>query len=463
MRRLPLALRLLLAVGLAALLPLLVLAVLLIVLEPSSTGTRFAAAFLATAAVAAVAAVIVVPPLTEWLIGPLHELTRTLDRLHAGDLSARLRVEREDELGRLAASHNRLADTLAARNRSLALVSQAVAGFSPHDGIEPLTAAAEQAAREAFGFTHAAVYLAADEARLPPVTERVPGEAYEVRTALAVGSDHVGTLVATQIPTRDWGPADEDLFRIFGVQLAAAIRNAELFAAAADLAEFKNEFLRGVSHNLQTPLTSIRAFAGQLADETSDQRLGIIVEQSDRLGRLVSQLLTVSRLEAGTLRPQIDVFALGPLVRRAWESLGHADRSFALDDRSGGWLAAADRDWVEQVVWALLDNAIRYGDGAIQVDLSLDQPEPRTPEATTHIRAAVHDQGAGIARADRERVFERFARLDPRASEGTGLGLPVARGLIETMGGRLWLTDAPDQGPGACFVFTLPAEPIEEP
>ena len=462
--RLPIAVRLLLAIGLAALLPLVVLAVLLVIFEPGLAGTRFAAAFLATAAVAVVAAVILAPAMARWLMGPLHALTRTLDRLQAGDLSARLPVEADDELGRLATSHNRLADTLAARNRSLALVSAAVAIISPHDGVKPLVRAAEAAAVRAFGFTRALVYLGPDETYLPPPAERVPGEAFEVRTPLAIGDDHVGTLVATQIPTREWGEADADLFRIFGLQLAAAIRNAELFATAQELAELKNEFLRGVSHNLQTPLTSIRAFAGQLAGESDDHRLGIIVEQSDRLGRLVAQLLTVSRLEAGTLRPRIDVFALAPLIRRAWESLAHGERPFSVRDEAAGWLAAADRGWLEQVVWALLDNAVRYGEGPIEVRLTL---------AGEQLETSIRDHGPGIRPEDRERAFERFARLDPQASEGTGLGLPVARGLIETMGGRLWLTDPPASGPdgadgaeatpGACFVFALPAERIEEP
>jgi two-component system sensor histidine kinase KdpD len=456
MRRLSLSARLLLAILVAALLPLLLLALILAAVEPILTGSTFLVALLITATVAVVAAVLAAPSVAHGLLGPLGDLARTLQQLHVGDLDARLPVESDDELGRLAESHNRLAATLAARNRSLGLVSRAVAAFSPRDGVAALVPAAEAAARDAFGFTAAHVALGAEDL-LPPPSERVPGEAYEVRVPLAVGDDHVGTLIATQVPTRAWGPADDDLLRIFGVQLAAAIRNAELFAAAADLAELKNEFLRGVSHNLQTPLTSIRAFAGQLATESSDGRLGIIVEQTDRLSRLVAQLLTVSRLEAGTLRPEIDVFAVGPLVRRAWESLGKTEHPFSLHDGAAGWLAAADRDWVEQVVWALLDNALRYGgDGPIEVSI-----EQRADETGSRVVTVVRDRGPGIPTDQRERAFERFTRLAPTATEGSGLGLSVARGLIETMGGRLELTDVP--GPGAAFAFSLPAERIEAP
>ena len=130
----------------------------------------------------------------------------------------------------------------------------------------------------------------------------------------------------------------------------------------------------------------------------------------------------------------------------------------ALDDGATGWLAAADRDWVEQVVWALLDNALRYGgSGPIEVRLA-----PVADAAgVTHLHTTVRDHGPGIAPEDRERAFERFTRLAPGTTEGSGLGLSVARGLVEAMGGRLWLADV--EGPGAAFTFSLPAERIGEP
>jgi signal transduction histidine kinase len=429
--------------------------------QPQAAAPALAVPLLATLAVAVVLAMAFGPVLSRTLVSPLTRMTATLDRLQAGDLSARLPVTGDDEVSRLAASHNRLADALAARNRSLALVSHAVAGLSPRDGAAALVATAEGAAAEAFGFTSVRVHLFGPDGPPPGATdadpaERVPGEAFEVTTPLAIGDDRVGVLVATQVPTREWGEADEDLLRIFGVQLAAAVRNAELFDAVEGLAELKAEFLRGVSHNLQTPLTSIRAFAAQLATETGDRRLGIIVEQSDRLSRLVAQLLTVSKLEAGTLRPEVDVFALAPLVQRVWESLGRGEHAFTLRDEASGWLAAADRDWVEQVVWALLDNALKYGgEGAIEVTVALD------PEAPTLV-TTVRDHGPGIAHEDHERVFERFTRLPAGSGDGSGLGLSVARGLAEAMGGRLETVPPGDEDGGAAFALRLPAERIEE-
>ena len=180
------------------------------------------------------------------------------------------------------------------------------------------------------------------------------------------------------------------------------MRNAQLFATVdaqnAQLLELdaaKDDFLRGVSHNLQTPLTSIRAYADQLAAKRPDRRLEIIGEQADRLSRMVRQLLTVTRLESGALKPTAEVVALAPRVRRAWEALAAGDIEFSVDDRSDGWLAVADADQLDQVLWALLDNAVKYGRQApIAVEIALGS----TSRATG---------GDGVAGASRRRGVAR--------------------------------------------------------
>ena len=447
--------------------------------------------------------------LARGLIHPMRELTVTLDRLQAGDLSARIVAPADDELGRLAESHNRLAAALAARNESLHQVLEALAALSPREGIGPLVAAAEQSATTAFGFRSVEVLLAdgaggtggtggagaagragvsnadgAGDGRganvaqgAPQSDERVPGEAWTVVAPLRLGDDQVGWLRAVVPPMRDWGRADADLLALFGSQLAAAVRNAELYAATSSLSELKSEFLRGVSHNLQTPLTSIRAFAERLEARDHDPALRIIVEQTDRLTRLVAQLLTVSRLEAGILHPREEVVALAPMIRRAWESLGHDEVRFSLEDESAGWLAVADRDWVDQVVWALLDNAVKHGGGepievGIRVEHAGDGPAERAgahavegtggqppggPSVVDRLVVAVRDHGPGVSDVARERLFDRFAT--GAANGGTGLGLNVARGLLQAMGGSI-VVEHP--GEGAAFVFTIPAERPEE-
>ena len=235
----------------------------------------------------------------------------------------------------------------------------------------------------------------------------------------------------------------------------------------------KDDFLRGISHNLQTPLARIRAYADQLAGEVAaaggatpagepDRRPAIIAEQSERLSRMVRQLLTVSRLDSGVLRPVAEVFALGPRVRRAWEALGAGEVPFELDDEAGGWLALADPDQVDQVLWALLDNAVKYGGGAaVRVHVSV---EP----AAGRVAVTVADGGPGVADADRERLFARYARGGRSEDrDGTGLGLYVGRALARANGGDLVLEPADAQagqgaagapGAGATFTLVLPAE-----
>src|SRR5262249_30330101 len=177
-----------------------------------------------------------------------------------------------------------------------------------------LSRAAAQRAREAFGMIDCE--LLAVESSAVPEEELVPGDPIPVRADLSAAGEHLGVLVGHLPATRRWGRADQDLFELFAIEVAAAIRNAQLYAQVEDqnrqlldLDEAKDDFLRGVSHNLQTPLASIRGYAQQLESEAPDRRLGIITEQADRLSRMVRQLLTVSRIESGALKPNQEVFA----------------------------------------------------------------------------------------------------------------------------------------------------------
>jgi signal transduction histidine kinase len=429
------------------------------------------------------------------LTAPLRALAAAMDRIVAGDSSTPLPALADDELGRLAERQGQLAGDLLRRNRQVARVVDAVGTYSPREGADRLVDLAIADARVAFGLIDARIVLG-DPADIP-AEERVPGDPLPIRADLRAGAEPLGAIVGHASATARWDRADQDLLELFAAVVGVGLRNAELFARVADqnvrlqeLDAAKDDFLRGVSHNLQTPLARIRANADQLAGEQAaggepDRRLGIIAEQSDRLSRMVRQLLTVSRLDSGVLRPVAEVFALGPRVRRAWEALGATGVPFALDDRSGGWLAYADPDQVDQVIWALLDNAVKYGGGTpITVSIDLvrregDTREQRGPESRAAgagtLRVCVADAGPGIAAADRDRLFERYARGTLPGAEGTGLGLYVSRELTRANGGDLMLAPAEQRasdqrqdgaarsgGPliarGAAFTLTLPAE-----
>jgi signal transduction histidine kinase/HAMP domain-containing protein len=424
------------------------------------------------------------------LTAPLRALATTLDRIAAGDTNTPLPVLADDELGRLAERQNQLAGDLLRRNRQVARVVDAVGTYSPREGADRLVDLAIADARAAFGLIDARIVLGDPSAIA--AEERVPGDPLPIRADLRAGAEPLGALVGHAPATARWDRADQDLLELFAAVVGVGLRNAELFARVADQNErlreldaAKDDFLRGVSHNLQTPLARIRAYADQLAAEAPDRRLGIIAEQSDRLSRMVRQLLTVSRLDSGVLRPIAEVFALGPRVRRAWEALGATGVEFTLDDRSGGWLAFADPDQVDQVLWGLLDNAVKYGGGApitVSVDLATGDGAsagnaaaevPHAAVGTLLLRVA--DAGPGIAEADRDRLFERYARGTTPGTEGTGLGLYVSRELARANGGDLTVQPAAlpakdhmanrkvDAGTsanatGAAFTLLLPAE-----
>jgi signal transduction histidine kinase len=426
--------------------------------DPGSTVPRI---LVLTIAIAALLAVLVAFALASDLTAPLRAIAAAVDRVSTGDLSTPIAVTGDDELARLADSHNRLAAELERRNRELGRILAALVAASPRDGVDWLVGRAAEDARTAFGMIDARILLV--DPKTIRVEERVPGESLPIRAVLRTGDERLGVLVGHLPATRGWERADQDLLELFASEIGVAVRNAQLFERVAaqnarliELDAAKDDFLRGVSHNLQTPLTSIRAYADRMSAERPDRRLGIIVEQAERLSRMVRQLLTVSRLEAGTLKPQVEVLTLAPRVRRAWEALGVEDVPFTVDDLAGGWLALGDGDQLDQVLWALLDNAVKYGrHEPVTVTVSVVEAEAR-------LRLRIADQGPGIPAEDRERLFSRFTRVGEQSAEdGSGLGLYVSRELVRSMNGELTLDPTAD-GRGAAFTVDLPAEaPLE--
>ena len=372
--------RLTIALVAAAIIPLAGFGVLLLVLDPAaSQGGTLGRVLLFILVVAATSGILLAYLLAADLTAPLRAIAAAVDRASAGDLSTPIIVPGEDELARLADSHNRLAADLERRNRELGRIVEAIQSGSPRDTPEFIAGRAASDARSAFGMIDAVVLLV--DPREIPTIERIPGESLPIRAVLRAGGDELGVLVGRIAATRVWERADQDLLELYAGEVAVAIRNAQLFervesqnSQLLELDAAKDDFLRGVSHNLQTPLTSIRAYADQLGRDQPDRRLGIIAEQTDRLSRMVRQLLTVTRLESGALKPRGEVVALAHPVRRAWEALAAESVPFTVDDQSGGWLAVADVDQLDQVLWAVLDNALKYGERSpISVEIA---PEP---------------------------------------------------------------------------------------
>jgi signal transduction histidine kinase len=457
-RRLAFRTRLTIALVAAAILPLALFGLVVIATGPDAdtTGRLLLFAIAVTVALAIVLGYLLALDLT----APLRTIADAVDRAAAGEPVAAIDVSGEDELGRLAGIQGRLVDDIERRNRQVRGVLDALETLTPEQGQHQLANRAGEEAKRAFELIDAAVLLV-DPIEIPE-EEVVPGVSRPVRSILRTGDEALGVLVGRVPATRRWEPPDQDLLDLYASEVAVAIRNAQLFARVEaqnerlrSLDEAKDDFLRGVSHNLQTPLTRIRAVAGQLGDERPDRRLEVIGEQADRLSRMVRQLLTVSRLESGALRPRLDVLALGPRVRRTWEALGTDEVPFSLDDRSAGWLAIADADQLDQVLWALLDNAVKYGGGSPVGVAVVAEP------ADEQLRVTIEDGGPGVPEADRGRLFTRFERGSRGGDDGSGLGLYVSRELCRAMGGDLVL-EPTRPGRGARFSIILTAEAGEE-
>jgi PAS domain S-box-containing protein len=223
--------------------------------------------------------------------------------------------------------------------------------------------------------------------------------------------------------------------------------------------EMKSDFVATVSHELRTPLTSIYGFSETLlrADIAFDEReratfLSTIASESERLIRIVDDLLNVARLEAGMLGLAVRETDLGALVREEVERVRRrVDGRHAFDvELEDGLAVAADPERLAQVLHHLVDNAVKFSPSGGTITI-----EGRRRSGTAELR--IQDEGVGLSPAERQRIFTKFFRGatgEEVAAHGTGLGLFLARGLVVAMGGRMWLES--DAGRGSTFAFELP-------
>jgi signal transduction histidine kinase len=224
--------------------------------------------------------------------------------------------------------------------------------------------------------------------------------------------------------------------------------------------QLKSDFVSTVSHELRTPLAAIygAAMTLQRADVqlNEDQEAGmleVIAGESERLARIVNDILLASRLDSGAATVEIirtDAADLARGVLSAAEAHLPPDVELVLTAPEPGPQVAADPDGLRQVLVNLVENAIKYSPNGGRVELSL------TPE-DERVRFAVSDRGLGIPASEHERIFEKFFRLDPNLSRGvggTGLGLYISREIVRRMGGRIRVESEP--GRGSTFSFELP-------
>lgn len=259
---------------------------------------------------------------------------------------------------------------------------------------------------------------------------------------------------------RNFDPTEVPSATELARRAALAVENAGLYRASQQAVRAREGVLSIVSHDLRNPLGTILMSARILLDSTAlpaDRRtkhLGVIIRATERMNRLIDDLLDVARLDAGQ-ELSLDREAheiVDMIVEMSDAYRPQADAKlvrFSCDVADDLPAARLDRLRIMQVLANLISNAIKFTPEGGEVIL-------RVESASSDIRFVVSDTGAGIDEKDAGRVFDRFWQATRTARLGTGLGLPIAKGIVEAHGGRIWFESTP--GVGTSFFFTLPAD-----
>jgi len=315
------------------------------------------------------------------------------------------------------------------------------------------------------GLASSAAFYFVDVALLCAVVARSRRESYfgVARSFYLSTLPPFGVMAATTaILVRLWDASPYYALLLAPPLVAIVVYQRTLLAAVRrqrELDELKDEFIAVISHELRTPLSSVYGGAvtleqRQLDDDTKKRIIGIIRHESARLARLVDDVLFASRLDAKKApQQQLTVDAL-PIIDEVVETAAELapPNVVVVADGNGGLPAVrADPEQLRRILANLVDNAVKYSPEGGRVEVSAHAFGER-------IRFTVTDEGIGIPEEDRERIFEKFTRVDPEMRQGiggTGLGLYICRELVQQMGGEIRVTS--NEGRGSAFIFELPA------
>lgn len=230
-------------------------------------------------------------------------------------------------------------------------------------------------------------------------------------------------------------------------------------SAQADIARAHTDFVANASHELRTPLASLIGYIETLKDtkagsqaETRNTFLGTMEREARRMGELVEDLMSLSRIEAEKHDAPQDQVALLPLVQTVADDIAASHGAGRITiESTGDAVTRGDRSQLDQLIRNLIDNALKYGDPALPVTIKLDDQAPNA------ISLRVMDTGPGIAKEHLPHLTRRFYRTDPgrsRAAGGTGLGLAIVKHIVERHKGQLDIASTP--GKGTTVTVTLP-------
>ena len=396
--------------------------------------------------------------LSKTLITPIERLTEGAERVADGDFSHKIEVASRDEIGVLTRTFNDMARQLKQTLEEVENERNKLGTLFLHmtDGVG------------AFSWEGAVI-------QSNPAAERLLGRAIPIG-----GEENYDTLFAPIAPLRGVLAVEQPGYLDGAMDVDG--RSLELLLAPFDperlggglvvihdvteqrkTEEMRREFVANVSHELRTPLTNIRSYAETLADnagalppDTEKNFLGVILNESDRMTHIVQDLLTLSRFDSGRTELKLAPFDFERAVRDVYNAIlmeaqrhGH---KVELELENGLPQVTGDRERILQVMMNVVSNAIKYTPDGGRIRISAGRLGAR-------VWMEVADNGIGIPKEDRGRIFERFYRVDKarsRESGGTGLGLSIAKEIVDRHEGTLELVERP--GPGLTVRLTLLVE-----
>ena len=394
--------------------------------------------------------------LSRAMVTPIRALTRGAQRVAEGDFGHEIQVESHDEIGVLTNAFNAMSRQLQSTLQEVESERTKLSTLFLHmtDGVVAFNQSGE--------VIHS-----------NPAAEEMLGQAIPVGGAVTYGD-----LFQDMVPLETVLTTDRDCLeietvwgeRILLLLLAPFNREKQVgvLVVVHDVTQqvknetMRKEFVANVSHELRTPITNIRSYAETLAEnpdlppDTTASFLWVILSESDRMTHIVQDLLTLSRFDSGHSELNLTTFPFAGLLEESCQAMrieaqrrGHTLR---LEGTDGLPAIRADRERISQVVMNVLSNAIKYTPDGGRIVLTAGC-------TTDRVWLEVADNGIGIPPEDRDRIFERFYRVDKarsRESGGTGLGLSIAQEIVRQHQGSLTLVDRP--GPGTTLRLELKRE-----
>lgn len=392
--------------------------------------------------------------LSKTMVGPIEKLTASAEKVAAGDFDSKLTVESTDEIGILTGTFNEMAGVLEATLAAVENERNKLDTLFLHmtDGV--------------VAFDHQGNLIHCNPAATSMLQRTVPSDStYDQLFGSVYPFQEMLSLQRPNYAEGEMVVGDRTL-ELYLAPFSDQASGGVLIVLHDVTEQHRNEerrkeFVANVSHELRTPLTNVRSYAetlldggGDIPQDTANSFLDIIITETDRMTHIVQDLLTLSRLDAGNAELVLSRFPFGEAIQSVTRANALAAKQrrhdLTYDPPESLPLIVGDRSRLEQVMMNIISNAIKYTPDGGHIRITAGSTE-------SEVWMEVCDDGIGIPEQDRERIFERFYRVDKarsRESGGTGLGLSIAKEIVQRHHGAITL--APHQGPGTTVRLTLP-------